>query len=99
MGKKQKNSDQILAELYVSTYKYLRNTTLNTISFYESQYKMYQKLICSHMDLEPIKLFKNAHQKWQKELEQLKTSYDQAWENYLDECNELVEIQKLVEMA
>ena len=98
MSKKAKNSDQLFAELFVSTFKNLNDSTLKTIYFYENQYKIYDKLICSHMDSEPMKIFKKAHKKWEEELEQLKRSYNKAWENYIDECNEWVEIQKLVKM-
>ena len=39
MKKNEKSSDELLAELYVSTYKHLHDSTLSTISFYENQYK------------------------------------------------------------
>ena len=57
MKKNEKSSDELLAELYVSTYKHLHDSTLSTISFYENQYKMYENLINNHKDLEPMKLF------------------------------------------
>ncbi len=99
MRKEGKSSDELLAEVYVSTYKYLHDSTLNTISFYEKQYKMYGNLIESHKDLEPIKFFKRSHQKWQDEMDKLKESYDNAFTNFLNECNELIEVDKLARMS
>ena len=99
MKKKEKSSDELLAEVYVSTYKYLHDSTLNTISFYENQYKMYENLIDTHKDMEPIKLFKKSHQKWQDELDRLIQCYDDAWTNFINECKELEEVDQLAVMS
>ena len=99
MKKKEKSSDELLAEVYVSTYKYLHDSTLNTISFYENQYKMYENLIDTHKDMEPIKLLKKSHQKWQDELDRLTQCYDDAWTNFINECKELEEVDQLAVMS
>ena len=99
MKKKEKSSDELLAEVYVSTYKHLHDSTLNTISFYENQYKMYENLIDTHKDMEPIKFFKKSHQKWQDELDRLMKCYDDAWTNFINECKELEEVEQLAVMS
>ena len=99
MKKKEKSSDELLAELYVSTYKYLHDSTLNTISFYENQYKMYGNLINTHKELEPMKIFKKSHQKWQDELDRLTKCCDDAWTNYMSECEELVKVDQLATLS
>ncbi len=76
--------------LYVSVYKYLHNSILNTINFYQSQCRLYEVLIDKHMKLEPFVLFKKSHLKWKTELEQLQLSYEKSLKNYVDSCEELV---------
>ena len=89
MKKKEKSSDELLAEVYVSTYKHLHDSTLNTISFYENQYKMYENLIDTHKDMEPIKLFKKSHQKWQDELDNRKRITDEKLKKFYEKYPDL----------
>ena len=97
--KQVKDQDQLLAELYVSTYKHLYNSTLTTIDLYENQYKLYESLIDTHLELEPMKIFKKSHKEWEDELSRLTKCYDDAWGNFIDECKELIEIEELATIS
>lgn len=95
MGKKL-STEEALGELFVSTYKYLDETTKSTITFYENQYKMYQRYIVEHLEEEPPKLFKKAHLKWKKKLDDLNEKYDEYFSNYLEECEELYKLHTMI---
>lgn len=92
---KQLSTEEVLCEIFKSTYNYLDKTTQASIKFYENQYKMYQKLIVDHLEEEPPKFFKKLHKKWEDKLETLNNDHDKAFENYLEECQDLYELHTL----
>lgn len=85
-------SEEALCELLKINYNYLNESTNLSIKFYENQYKMYEHLICNHLQDEPLKFFKTKHNKWQDELKNLNEKHDKAFRNFLDECNELYKL-------
>jgi len=97
--KKTLTTEEALAELFVSTYKYLDKTTKSTIEFYEKQYKMYEKYIVEHLEEEPPKLFKKSHKKWEEKLTSLKEKHDELFGCYLEECEELYKLHTLTANA
>jgi len=93
--KKTLSTEEAFCEICKSTYNYLDKTTKITIEFYENQYKRYEKEIIYHLEEEPPKFFKKAHKKWQEELDSLKSSHDEAFSNYLEECQQLYNLHTL----
>lgn len=92
---KNVNNDEILCEVYRVCFNYLDKSTNLSIKFYEDQYKMYEKLIVNHLEVEPSKIFKTKHIIWEEELNSLNDKHDDAFRHYLDECNELYQLHSL----
>lgn len=81
--------------MFITTYKYLDKTTELYIDFYENQYKRYEKCIVDHLEEEPPKFFKKKHKLWEEKLEELKRCHDEAFSNYLEECEDLYKLHTL----
>lgn len=94
--KKTLTIEEAFTELFVSTYKYLDESSRSTINFYEKQYKMYERYIVEHLEDEPTKLFKKTHKKWEEELNLLKEKHDELFSYYLEECEELYKLHTLI---
>ena len=84
-----------LAQVYVSMFENLKNQEKVTIKFYENQYKFYLDQLMTHRQNEPLKIFKKKHNDWQSKLEILENGYNNAFDKFVYECNEL---ENLAEM-
>lgn len=92
---KKLTTEEAFCEIYKTLYKSLENTTQATIKFYENEYKMYEELIVNHLEDEPPKFLKKTHKKWEDKLEELTNEHDEAYKNYIDECQELYKLHTL----
>lgn len=90
--KKEKNVDELFAELYVSTLNYVRKNTISTIKFYENKCNRVRREIIIHKEYEPLKIFKKSHLKWEEKLKKLQEEYDNTFDNFLNECKEFENI-------
>lgn len=93
--KKTLSTEEAFHKVYETLYKSLDHTTQATIKFYENEYKMYESLIVNHLEDEPPKFFKKLHKKWEDKLAELNNEHDKAFENYIEECEELYKLHTL----
>lgn len=86
------STDELFAELYVSTAKHIQDSTFLFAEMYDKQYKMYSNLLINHCESEPLKIFKKAHKCWEEEKEELEQKKESAFGKYMEECNDLYEL-------
>ena len=93
--KKTLSTKEAFNEVYKTLYKSVDQCTKSFMEFYENQCKMYEDLIESHLKDEPPKFFKKLHKKWEDKLIELNNEHDKAFENYIEECEELYKLHTM----
>lgn len=93
MEKKQKlTTEEALAQLYVSTYKFSHDNTFNIIKLYDVKYKMLKNKMIEHEEKEPLKFFKKTHKNWEIKKDKLNLELEITFNNLMEEYKELEEL-------
>jgi len=96
MKKKQEfTTDETLAQIFVSTYKFAYDSTHSFIKFYNDKYKMLTREMYEHEENEPLKFFKKAHKAWEIKKDKLSLELDNTFKNLMDEYKELEDLINL----
>jgi len=94
MTKKKLSTDEALAEVFRVSFDYAFKSDKLYLEHLDHRIKFLQSMIERHMESEPCKLFKNAHKKWEEELEDWEQQLADAYKNLNDE---VIEQRKFIE--
>lgn len=90
------DEDKAIAELYVTCYKSLHDSTLSLIRLYENNFKSLNQILSLELDNEPFKFFKKSHIEWENKIKELKNKIELNEQNLFEEYKEL---EKLLELT
>ena len=86
-------SDNVLTEKLVDLMSHqLFEETKHLVAFYENQVKLYSRLKASEEDMEPLKIFRGAHKRWQDKMDLYDTQLKEAQEHLMVELSSLSEL-------
>ena len=92
---KSMTKDEAIAELFKTQFNYCYKSTNNFIEFYENKKKRLIHQIENHTEVEPCKIFKKAHKKWQDELDELNKDLEDTFDILMEEYRDLEELLSL----
>ena len=93
--KKELTSEELLAQIYATSYKFVHDSTLNFIKLYDNKYKMLKRQMIDHEEKEPFKFLKKSHENWEIRKARLNLELDETFNNLIEEYKELEKILSL----
>ena len=90
-------SDSVITEKLVDLMSHqLFEESKHLVAYYENKVKLYSRLKASEEEMEPLKIFKRAHKKWQDKMDMYDTELKEAEEHLLVELDSLSELTEAI---
>ena len=86
-------TEKMIEKIYVASFN---QSTLDSIDFYDKQYKEIQSQLYEHENNKPLLIFKNAHKNWEDERKQLNSRLEEISKILLYEYKEIETIIEFV---
>lgn len=84
MTENKPNIEETLDKVMNISFKHILEFDKSYIDHLETHIDFIKSMISSHIEKEPLKLFKNKHLKWEKELKKWNDKLSEAYQNLND---------------
>ncbi len=97
MKKKQElTSEEAMAQVFATSYKFVFESTRSFIELYENKYKFLQREMIEHEEKEPLKIFKKTHKNWELKKEELNIELEKTFNILMEEYTDFVNLTELL---
>jgi len=91
---KQTTADEALVDIFKTSLDYIQKSDELELKIIDNEIKFLQQQIAFKEEREPLKIFKKAHNKWEKELDALEEKLANTYKKLNDEVVSQMEFHR-----